>query len=332
VAGGVGALYGRWPGGQQKARKLRATTYIAKVPNYSQDIARSIRSGLRELGLSPSEIKGKRILLKPNLVDVYAGATHISTHPSVVRGAVEAFLANGALRVLVAEGTAHYRDSLFLLEESGLAEVLAQEKVDFVDLNYDQVYTARNLCGRSRLKELILPETLQKVDMIISMAKMKTHHWAGVTLSMKNLMGVMPGSFYGWPKNVLHWAGIEKTILDIHATIRPHFAIVDGVVGMGGDGPIMGSPHKAGVVVMGRNLPAVDATCTRIMGINPRKVEHLAKSDGWLGTIRESEIQQRGETVASVQTEFALVDKIPAHKGITLKERALHRPIQYHGV
>lgn len=317
-AAGIGALYGPWLVRRWKARKLRAETYIASVSNYGADLSTIIRSGFRELGVSRNEIKGRRILLKPNLVETHPGATHINTHPLVVRGAVEAFMAYGASEVLVAEGPGHCRDSLLLLEESGLAEVLAEDRIPFVDLNYDQGYRVTNVGGRSRLKTLTLPETLQKVDWIVSMAKMKTHHWASVTLSMKNLFGIMPGSFYGWPKNVLHWAGIPETILDIYATLRPHLAIVDGIVGMEGDGPIMGKPRPAEALVMGRNFPAVDATCSRIMGINPHKVLYLARADGWLGTIRDSRIQQRGESIAAVRTEFALVDKIPAHKGIRL--------------
>ena len=86
---------------------------------------------------------------------------------------------------------------------------------------------------------------------------------------MKNLFGVMPGIVYGWPKNVLHYAGIGPSILDINAAVRPHLAIVDGIIGMEGDGPIMGTPRRPGVLVMGTNLPAVDATCARLMGIDP---------------------------------------------------------------
>jgi len=147
---------------------------------------------------------------------------------------------------------------------------------------------------------------------------MKTHHWAGVTLSMKNLFGTLPGVFYGWPKNVLHMAGIDAAVFDINATLRPHFAIVDGIVGMEGDGPIMGSPKKAGVLVMGRSLPAVDATCARLMGINPYRIKYLAGADGKLGTIDASRIRQRGETWQSVRTDFQLLDYIEAHRGLRI--------------
>ncbi len=119
-------------------------------------------------------------------------------------------------------------------------------------------------------------------------------------------------------QNVLHHAGINECILDITATLKPHFTIVDGIVGMEGDGPIMGSPVQANVLVMGRNLPAVDATCARLMGINPHKIGYLALASNWLGPIHEKTIQQVGESIASQQRNFLLLEKIPAHRRIRL--------------
>ena len=66
-------------------------------------------------------------------------------------------------------------------------------------------------------------------DLLVSIAKMKTHHWVGATLSMKNLFGVVPSGIYGWPKNVLHWAGIDESIADLHAIFPRQLAIVDGI-------------------------------------------------------------------------------------------------------
>jgi uncharacterized protein (DUF362 family) len=124
---------------------------------------------------------------------------------------------------------------------------------------------------------------------------MKTHHWVGVTLSMKNMFGVMPGICYGWPKNLLHMAGISESILDIVASVHPHLAIVDGIVGMEGDGPIMGNPKQSKVIVMGRNLTAVDATCARLMGIDPGKIAYLDRASGILGPTSRVFIKQIGE-------------------------------------
>ncbi|MDX1412390.1 MAG: DUF362 domain-containing protein, partial [Nitrospirales bacterium] len=112
--------------------------------------------------------------------------------------------------------------------------------------------------------------------------------------------------------------GIPESILDINASLKPHFAIIDGITGMEGDGPIMGTPVHAGVIVMGKNLPAVDATCCRVMGIDPYRLGYLKKADQWLGPIHEMMIEQRGESWRSVHTPFALEPDIPAHQGIRL--------------
>jgi uncharacterized protein (DUF362 family) len=293
-------------------------TFIVRSKDYATEIKSLIVSGFKELGVGSDEIRGKKILLKPNLVEPHKGVGQINTHPLVVRGSVEAFLSLGAAQVIVAEGPGHVRDSLMVLEESGMADVLFEDRIPFVDLNNDDGLIVKNQGGKSSLKTLTFPITLKKVDWIVSLAKMKTHHWAGVTLSMKNMFGVMPGIYYGWPKNVLHKAGIDESILDINMTLRPHFAIVDGIVGMEGDGPIMGTPKMVGVLVMGRNLTAVDATCCRIMGINPFNIKYLEQAAYYLGPIKEDDVIQLGESIKSVQTNFELLDRIPAQKGIRI--------------
>ncbi len=297
-------------------RRQTAETYVGKVGRYEDDITSVILSGLRELGVDEREIKGKRIFLKPNLVEPHKGAAHINTHPLVINGAIEAFRGLGASRIIVGEGPGHVRDVHLVLENSGIGEVLRCNRVSFRDLNDDEYYAVPNAGGATNLKSLMFPVTLRHVDWIVSMPKLKTHHWVGVTLSMKNLFGVMPGIFYGWPKNVLHWEGIPQSIIDINATLRPHFAIADGIVGMEGDGPIMGKPKQAGVIVMGRNLVAVDATCARVMGIDPKNVGYLRAAEKYLGPIRESQILQRGEALRSVRVPFELVDSIPALRAL----------------
>jgi uncharacterized protein (DUF362 family) len=300
----------------QRARKARV--FIGKAASYNADLVSLIADGLRSLGIGPGEIRGQRILLKPNFVETKPGTMHICTRPEVVFAAVEVFRRLGAATVLIGEGPGHCRDTVRVLEEAGMAEALVEHKTTFVDLNNDDLILRPNAGGRNGLPTLTLPATLDQVDWVVSMPKMKTHHWLGVTLSMKNLFGLMPGIVYGWPKNVFHWAGLEQSVLDINATVRPRLAIIDGIVGMEGDGPIMGTPKPAGVLVMGRDLPAVDATAARIMGIDPLRVAYLGAANRVLGTIQAENILQRGESIAAVQTDFQLLDSIPAHQGLRL--------------
>jgi uncharacterized protein (DUF362 family) len=295
-----------WAGPHE--RGCRSDVFIARAGSYSVDLLRPILEGLEALGIAHPQVRGKTVLLKPNLVEPSAQAPHINTHPAVVLAAAEAFRHLGAALVLVAEGQGHVRDTELVLDESGLGEALRRERLPFVDLNHDEVDEVPNALGLTTLKTLWLPRVVRTADIVVSMPKMKTHHWAGATLSMKNLFGIMPGVCYGWPKNVLHHAGIPRSILDINATARPHLAIVDGIVGMEGDGPIMGTPIDSGVLVMGANLPAVDATAARLMRLDPHRISYLAGASGLLGPIAEAHIGQRGESIAGLARTYALLD------------------------
>jgi uncharacterized protein (DUF362 family) len=293
-------------------------TVIASVPGYHADLMQILHSGLTSLSLSSSDFKGKRILIKPNLVEPHAGLEHINTHPLLVRAVVELFRRMDAAEVVVAEGAGHRRDSLLVIEESGFADFLHEDRIPFIDLNTQPVQKVANKGGHTTMNSLFFPQKILQADILVSLAKMKTHHWAGVTLSMKNLFGIMPGCVYGWPKNVLHHEGIERSIVDINTTIAPHLSIVDGIIGMEGDGPIMGTPIESNVLVMGTNSPAVDATCARIMGIDPEKIPYLNAARRNIGPISSELIVQRGAAIQAVQKEYKLISEIPAQRDIRL--------------
>jgi uncharacterized protein (DUF362 family) len=106
---------------------------------------------------------------------------------------------------------------------------------------------------------------------------------------------------------VLHWAGIDRAILDINAAARPDFAIVDGVIGMEGNGPIQGTPKPCGVLVCGDDPVAVDATCCRVMGLRPEKVKYIDAAGTMLGHIQLEKIRQLGESIESTRTPFAVL-------------------------
>jgi uncharacterized protein (DUF362 family) len=311
VTAGLGANLA----GNQIEWAWRSAVFIGAAANYQAALQKLIEAGLLELGCDRSWAKGKSVLLKPNLVEPSREAQEINTHPLVILAAAEVFRSWGARAVVIAEGPGHCRDAQWVLDQSGLGAILKESRLQFIDLNHDDVRFVTNRLGRSSLSRLALPQSLLEADLIVSMPKLKTHHWAGVTLSLKNLFGVMPGAVYGWPKNVLHYAGIGRCILDIAAAVRPHLAIVDGIIGMEGDGPIMGKPRHSGFLAMGTNLPAVDATCARLMKINPSRVGYLADASGLLGPISEHHIEQRGETIASLAQPFQLLDH-PSFAGL----------------
>jgi uncharacterized protein (DUF362 family) len=276
---------------------------IRKAADYQHELESLIHESLREFRLP---IQGKTVLLKPNLVGPDPLGM-MNTHPAIIAATRESFLRLGAARVLVGDGPAMDRDTRAILESVRLHQFTGELGRDFCDLNLDEVEPVRLATRASKLKELYLPKTALGVDFLVSMPKLKTHHWAGVTLSLKNMFGIVPGSCYGWPKNVLHWAGIDRSILDINAAARPDFAIVDGILGMEGNGPIQGTPKAVGVLLFGDDPVAVDATACRVMALLPERVTYLARAGTMLGHLDPAKIQQLGESIASVRTPFAVL-------------------------
>jgi uncharacterized protein (DUF362 family) len=301
---GLLAGYAGFNGGRQRARKPGAPSAVAvvKAPSYSADLVNRILEGVRECGL---DVRGLKVLLKPNLVE-FDPNTCINTNVAVIAAALEAFRSLGAAEVRIGEGPGHRRDTYALAEMARYRSDIPKFDSLFVDLNRDDVSAVQGFADRG---EIYLPNSALRADLIISLAKMKTHHWAGATLSMKNYFGLVPGSVYGWPKNELHHVGIDRSIVELSRIFRRSFAIVDGIIGMEGNGPIQGTPKAVGVLVMGSDLPAVDATCCRIMGIDPSRVEYLRMASDNLGITEDARIEQRGETIRSVRTNFNLISQ-----------------------
>lgn len=292
----------------RRAFAARSPVFLARNQSYDGPLETTIEDGLLATGLDPAGVAGKTVLLKPNLVEPTREAPHLTTHPAVVVAAASCFRRWGA-KVLVGEAPGHARDSEMALAESGMGVALASEKLPFADLNYEDVAWVANRGGASKLAGIWFPQAIAQADLVVSMPKFKTHHWVGMTAAMKNMYGTLPGIKYGWPKNVLHHAGIPQTVFDINASLPRTIAIVDGIVCMEGDGPIMGSPKSVGLIAVGTNVAAVDATLARVMGFDPERIEYLRLAESRLGPLAESRIEQRGEPWRSVASPFAILDR-----------------------
>lgn len=264
-----------------RPRRSRVAVLPAEV--YSDALEQLVFDGIRLFHL---DLRGKSVLLKPNMVEFIPGKP-VNTDPRLIGAAAEAFLRLGAASVVVAEGPGHHRDTDLVVHETGLADQLTQRRIRFADLNRDELVKTKLRANYSGLGHLWLPRTVLASDFIVSMPKVKTHHWSGVTLSMKNMFGIVPGSRYGWPKNVLHWAGIHESILDICATVRPHFVIADGVIAMEGDGPLNGTPKALRTILLADDPVAADSALTRLLGFNPWNIPHIREGSRFIGNLSE---------------------------------------------
>lgn len=286
-------------------KRPRSRAAILCADSYSEKLFEILRYGL---GLFHLNVRNKTVLLKPNLVD-YIPGNHINTHPILVSAAIECFRELGAADVIVGEGPGHQRDTELLLCESGTADALRDQDVRFVDLNRDELIECPLLADYTGLKRLWLPRTILEADFIVSMPKVKTHHWSGVSLSMKNMFGVVPGAKYGWPKNILHWRGIERSILDICATIPIHFVIADAIIAMEGNGPLNGKSRPLNRIVLADDPVAADATCVRLMGLDPDKLMHVRAGAQFLGNSATEQIDELGEPIYTAMSAFQEVSE-----------------------
>jgi uncharacterized protein (DUF362 family) len=297
------------------AKPATSRTAVLAAEGYGQGLDEAVRRGVELFDLP---LRGRRVVLKPNFVEFDPDGV-INTHPAVVAAAIETFRRLDA-DVVVAEGPGHRRDNEYLLTATGIGDVLRDTGTPFVDLNNDAVRRVPVRSSYTGMKALYLPETVMSADLFVSLPKMKTHHWAGVTLSMKNLFGIVPGSIYGWPKNLLHWAGIRESILDINAALpMRRFNIVDGIVGMEGNGPIQGEPVPSGVLVFGEDPVAVDATSARLMDIDPQKVSYLEEAGRFLGNLETERIVAIGEDPDRHRRDYRV---LPRFTGIKANSKA----------
>jgi uncharacterized protein (DUF362 family) len=282
------------PPGDARVAVLAATDYEGPLES-------TVLEGLRAID---ADVEGANVLVKPNLVE-FDPTTAINTEPRLIAATVLALRRLGAASVRVGEAPGHRRDVQDVVTRSGLADALAGVEAPFVDLNLAGIQRVSLRSRYTDLGALWLPTPVVEADVVVSMPEMKTHHWAGVTLSLKNLFGTLPGRVYGWPKNLLHWAGIEESILDIAGAVRPSYAIIDGIVGMEGNGPISGTPVGSGILVFADDPVAADSIGASLMGFDPEQIAYLAEASRFLGQVDPARIEQRGEDPGQLTRAFS---------------------------
>jgi uncharacterized protein (DUF362 family) len=317
IAAGAGVIYKatepvgldkmlRWMmrGYETKLFSAKSRVALAACASYDSDILGALRAAWQNA--NAPDMRGASIVLKPNLVD-YVGGNPSFTNPRVVQAMIHLAREMGARQIVVADGPTFRRDPQAVLDATGYAEMLAREQVQFVDLNYDDLVMIPLRGGYTQLKTLFVSKTIHDADLFVSMPKLKTHHWTQISVSVKNLFGIVPGIKYGWPKNTLHIQGIPAFLAELADSLPTRgCAVVDGIVGMEGDGPLFGNAIASGVLVVGADLLAVDATCARLMGFDPAQIDYLDFA-AWagVGAIDESKIELVGEPLAKLRRAFA---------------------------
>src|SRR4030066_2390136 len=290
---GMGTLnFLRWNlrGGLQSI-KPPAIVGLEKCISYDDDLVSKLRN-LWSISEMPN-VQGKTILVKANLLD-QIDDNLATTSPKVVGAILDLLKEMEVGKVVVGDGSAFKRDTYSVVKSCGLSQELDSRGIEFIDLNYDELVPVKARDGWIRNTDrLWLPRQASEADFILSVPKLKAHHWAGVTLSLKNLLGIIPGSRYGWPKNIIHMNGISPVILGLYQSLPPVISVIDGIVGMEGNGPLFGKPVQHGLLAVGCDPLAVDIICTQLMGYSIDAIPHLAGA-ALAGIGQAEKIETRG--------------------------------------
>ena len=280
---------------------------VVSVVRAGEDVEKAVREAIRIAGGLEGLIGPKsKVLIKPNICSRDRSGTGKVTDARVTEAVTRIVLERKPLRVVIGEGSSvgfdfpDLQDTMMALEESGTKAVAEKLGVPVVDLNRNS-HGEVEIPGALVMKKVKIARTVLESDMIISIPVMKTHIRSAVTLGLKNMKGVMPGG----EKRKTHQLDLELAIADLNSVVKPHFTVVDGIVGMEGLWEYPEDCVRPGLVGASRDPVALDSVFARIMGVEVQEVMHLQYcQDKKLGFADPERIEVLGVPIADARRPF----------------------------
>jgi uncharacterized protein (DUF362 family) len=279
---------------------------FGKNPTYAE-IEANVRKAIELAGGLGKISKGDLVLVKPNICSPAAPGNGQVTNPHVAKAVADMAREAGA-RVIIAESSGVLdKDTEASFKANGYAELRAMG-YELVDLKAPTTPMATIKIPHGKvIKEATLPRLVVDAKLIISIPVMKTHAGQKVTLALKNLKGMLPDT---WKKKLHTVYGVAPGLTDILSVLKPGFALVDGIIGQEGLGPIVGTPIEMDIFVAGRDIVAVDAVTCSIMGFDPKEVPMIvAAAEKGLGMPDLADIRVVGIPIKAVQRKFKSVEE-----------------------
>jgi uncharacterized protein (DUF362 family) len=236
------------------------------------------------------------VLIKVNFITDKTWDTGATTDPIVVEAIIKK-LEDLPVKIYVVESDASMTNADKAFEKTGMKDMCIRNGVKWLNLRNVKDKIKLEVPDGEVLKNITVPRLVAE-SAVISAAKLKTHVNTGVTLGMKNMFGLLPDKF----KGKYHLKGISRVIVDINTVLHSTLTVIDGFVGMEGNGPIGGTPVQMNLIIAGTDPVATDATACRVMDINPYEIKHIRKAyEKGLG---KSEAQIIGEKLETVKRNF----------------------------
>ncbi len=253
---------------------MNTTVSIVRCSDYS-NVKNAIKEALALLGGLESIITpGKRVLLKPNVLAIRAPEDAVTTHPAVVSAMCELVKEAGGIP-LIGDGSGIIRPGATTTSEAfrasgieAVASACGAELVNFETSGYTEV----SVPGARQFPHLYIAKSVIEADVIISLPKLKTHELTLYTGAVKNFFGAVPQKIRKQAHALEDRDRFGEAIVDIYSVVKPHLAVMDGVIGMEGNGPSNGIPIHSGVILASYDCVALDMVASELIGIDPLKV------------------------------------------------------------
>ncbi|WP_409968546.1 DUF362 domain-containing protein [Bengtsoniella intestinalis] len=258
---------------------MSKTVFVQTVTHYNAQLVEQAVETLFSQLEAPQMISSQtRILLKPNILAKHPPEHAVTTHPIVVQAVIHACVRRGAkpANILLADssgGVYHPSQIKSFYKTCGFASLETSEGISlYTDCQSTVIQTIN---GRVA-KEFDIINPALEADFIINLPKYKTHVMTGMTAACKNMFGLVPGL----KKSQWHMRFPDKErfghmLMDLLEVCPPQMAILDGIIGMEGDGPAGGTPRCAGVLMASEDMVNLDLAIAHMMGLAPMRVPYL---------------------------------------------------------
>ena len=298
----------------------RSRVAVRKCADY-EGAMDAVGGALADIGQLDA-FRGKRALLKVNLMRATPPDQARTTHPEFLRAVIRVVKEQGGTPLVgESSGVIGFTDEAF--EASGLAAVARGEGAELV--NFDAQDMRHVEVDGKELRSLYLPAILWECDLLVTLPKLKTHTLTTFTGALKNQMGLLPGG----SKCAIHRiastpARLGEAVVDINVAVPFHLGIMDGIVGLEGGGSVAGKPVAAGIVAASTDLTALDAVCCALVGIAPEEVPTTRAADRRrIGHGRLEDVQVMGWDLARPVARFARPG--PEPKRVSLVAKTVYR-------
>jgi len=272
--------------------------FLGKCKNYnSKKLYNVIKQGFNSLG-GIDFVRGKKILLNPNLLAPVSPEKGVTTHPEVIRAVGRLIQQNGG-EVFIGDSPG-MGTLKTLYKITGIKKIADEEDFEIPDFKNSMMI--KNPDG-VLVKKFEIAKAYEQVDYIFSLAKLKTHGMTYYTGAAKNLFGMIPGLL----KPPFHYKFSKKQnfadmLIDLNFLLKPKLSIIDGIMAMEGDGPRNGNLRNLKAIIISKDSIAADTVACKLVNINPKKiVTNIAGAKRGLGTMDLNNINIYGRKIKDLE-------------------------------